>query len=93
MRNLSLTRQCLGLVTRIECSIRPLSGDNGMWTLLFAAGMAGEQPSAIKASLTLHGYHVAEDPQIWCVHLQGQLRKINGERCRNLGDYQFHPET
>jgi hypothetical protein len=49
MRNLSLTRQCLGLVTRIECSIRPLAGDNGMWTLLFAAGMAGEQPSAIKA--------------------------------------------
>lgn len=48
MRNLSLTRQCLGLVTRIECSIRPLAGDNGMWTLLFAAGMAGEQPSAIK---------------------------------------------
>ena len=46
MRNLSLTRQCLGLVTRIECSIRPLAGDNGMWTLLFAAGMAGEQPSA-----------------------------------------------
>jgi len=27
------------------------------------------------------------------VHQQGQLRKINGERCRNLGDYQFHPET
>ncbi len=24
-------------------------GDTGMWTLLFAAGMAGEQPSAIKA--------------------------------------------
>lgn len=112
MRNLSLTRQCLGLVTRIECSIRPLAGDNGMWTLLFAAGMAGEQPSAIKAqgpfhgplvaesvlnaivdSLTMHGYQVADDPQIWCLHLQAQLRRINGERCRNLGDYQFHPET
>jgi len=112
MRNLSLTRQCLGLVTRIECSIRPLAQDNGMWTLLFAAGVAGEQPSAIKAqgpfhgplvaesvlnaivdSLTLHGYQVSEDPQIWCLHLQAQLRRINGERCRNLGDYQFHPET
>ena len=44
MRNLSLTRQCLGLVTRIECSIRPLAGDTGMWTLLFAAGMAGNNP-------------------------------------------------
>ena len=104
MRNLSLTRQCLGLVTRIECSIRPLAGDTGMWTLLFAAGMEGEQPSAIKAqgpfhgplvaesvlnaivdSLTLHGYQVADDPQIWCLHLQAQLRRINGERCRNLG--------
>lgn len=99
---LSLPRQCLGLVTRIECSIRPLAGDNGMWTLLFAAGMAGEQPSAIKAqgpfcgpsvaesildsiveSLTTHGYELADDPQIWCLHLQAQLRQINGERCRH----------
>ena len=99
-RNLCLTRQCLGLVTRIECSIRPLAGETGMWTLLFAAGMAGEQPSAIKAqgpfhgpfvaesiletiveSLTSHGYELADDPQIWCLHLQAQLREINGGRC------------
>lgn len=59
-RNLCLTRQCLGLVTRIECSIRPLAGDTGMWTLLFAAGMAGEQPSAIKAQGPFHGPFVAE---------------------------------
>ncbi|MEN5094652.1 hypothetical protein ABE458_28600 [Pseudomonas protegens] len=110
-RNLCLTRQCLGLVTRIECSVRPLAGDNGMWTLLFAAGMAGEQPSAIKSqgpfcgpvvaesildsiveSLTTHGYQLADDPQIWCLHLQAQLRQINGERGRNAGDFQFHPE-
>jgi len=102
-RNLCLTRQCLGLVTRIECCIRPIAGDNGMWTLLFAAGMAGEQPSAIKAqgpfhgpvvaesilesiveSLTLHGYQLAEDPQIWCLHLQAQLREINVTRGRGL---------
>jgi len=99
-RNLCLTRQCLGLVTRIECSIRPL----------FAAGMAGEQPSAIKSqgpfcgpvvaetildsiveSLTTHGYQLADDPQIWCLHLQAQLRQINGERGRS-GDFQLHPE-
>lgn len=98
-RNLCLTRQCLGLVTRIECSVRPLAGDTGMWTLLFAAGMAGEQPSAIKAqgpfhgpfvaesildtiveSLTMHGYQLADDPQIWSLHLQAQLREINGGR-------------
>lgn len=110
-RSLCLTRQCLGLVTRIECSIRPLAGDNGMWTLLFAAGMAGEQPSAIKAqgpfhgpfvaesvlnaivdSLTLHGYQVSAGPQIWCLHLQAQLRRINGERTHSVGDFQSNPE-
>ena len=103
-RSLCLTRQCLGLVTRIECSIRPLAGDTGMWTLLFAAGMAGEQPSAIKSqgpfpgpfaaesilesivkSLTLHGYELADDPQIWCLHLQAQLRQINGGRGQHAG--------
>ena len=102
-RNLCLTRQCLGLVTRIECSIRPLAGNNGMWTLLFAAGLAGEQPSPIQAqgpfpgpfvadtllesiveSLTRHGHQLADDPQIWCLHVQAQLRQINGGRCQAL---------
>jgi hypothetical protein len=105
-RNLCLTRQCLGLVTRIECAIKPLAGDTGMWTLLFAAGMAGEQPSAIKAqgpfhgpiaaesildtiveSLTLHGYELADDPQIWSLHLQAQLRQINGGRGHSIGTF------
>ncbi|GAB5347064.1 PA4575 family protein [Pseudomonas fluorescens] len=104
-RNLCLTRQCLGLVTRIECSIRPLAGDNGMWTLLFAAGMTGEQPSTIKSqgpfhgpfvaetilqsiveSLTLHGYALADDPQIWCLHLQAHLRQLNGGRGQTFSD-------
>src|SRR5471032_1035685 len=104
-RNLCLTRQCLGLVTRIECSIRPLAGDAGMWTLLFAAGMTGEQPSTVKSqgpihgtyvaqtildsiveSLTLHGYELADDPQIWCLHLQAYLRQLNGGRPQVVGD-------
>lgn len=59
-RSLCLTRQCLGLVTRIECVVRPLSGDTGMWTLLFAAGMSGEQPSALKAQGPFHGPIAAE---------------------------------
>ena len=99
-RNICLTRQCLGLETRIECSIRPLAGNTGMWTLLFAAGLSGEQPTTIKSqgpffgplvaeailesiveSLTLHGYRLADAPQIWCLHVQAQLRQINGERC------------
>lgn len=101
-RSLCLTRQCLGLVTRIECVIRPLSGDAGMWTLLFAAGMSGEQPSALKAqgpfhgpvaaesvldaiaeSLALHGYQTADEIPIWSVHLQGELRRINGVTLQN----------
>lgn len=94
-RNLCLTRQCLGLETRIECSIRPLAGNTGLWALLFAAGLSGEQPTTIKSqgpfvaetilqsiveSLTLHGYRLADTPQIWCLHVQAQLRQINGER-------------
>ncbi len=97
-RSLCLTRQCLGLETRIECVVRPLSGDNGMWTLLFAAGMSGEQPSALKVqgpfqgavaaesvlnaiaeSLTSHGYQTAEQIPIWSLHLQGELRRVNGD--------------
>lgn len=96
-RSLCLTRQCLGLMTRIECVIRPLSGDNGMWTLLFAAGMTGEQPSAIKTqgpfpgptaaesvmmaiveTLTSSGYQPADDIPIWSLHLQSELRRLNG---------------
>ncbi len=100
-RNLCLTRQCFGLATRIECAIRPLAGDNGLWTLLFAAGITGEQPSTVKSegpfagpvvaqdmmesivdNLTLHGYELARDPQIWCLHLQAHLRRLNGRHDR-----------
>jgi hypothetical protein len=59
-RNLCLTRKCLGLVTRIECSIRPLTGETGLWTLLFAAGMTGEQPTALKAQGPFDGPQAAE---------------------------------
>ncbi|MBA1294782.1 hypothetical protein G7025_15605 [Pseudomonas lurida] len=95
-RNLCLTRQYFGLATRIECVIRPLAGDDGLWTVLFAAGMSGEQPSAVKSqgpfrgpveaaklldsiveNLTGQGYKHAEDPPIWCLHLQAHLRSLN----------------
>lgn len=59
-RSLCLTRQCLGLMTRIECVVRPLSGDQGLWTLLCAAGMSGEQPTALKAQGPFHGPVAAE---------------------------------
>ncbi len=58
--SLCLTRQCLGFMTRIECEIRPLAGENGLWTLLCAAGMAGAQPTAIKAQGPFHGSRKAE---------------------------------
>ncbi|AYC34348.1 hypothetical protein D3880_19135 [Pseudomonas cavernae] len=59
-RSLCLSRQCLGLVTRIECVIRPLAGESGLWTLICAAGMADSQPTAIKAQGPFHGPLVAE---------------------------------
>ncbi|WP_447589192.1 PA4575 family protein [Aquipseudomonas campi] len=59
-RSLCLTRQCLGLTTRIECLIRPLAGDRGLWTLLCAAGMSGAQPSAVKAQGPFYGPLQAE---------------------------------
>lgn len=111
-RSLCLTRQCLGLVTRIECVIKPLAGDNGRWTPLCAAGMSGAQPSAIKAqgpfygpsvaegvltaiaeSLVLQGYVECYEPPIWCLHLQAELRRVNGERHSHGGVFQPQPET
>ena len=59
-QTLCLNRQCLGLVTRIECIIRPLSGGNGLWTLLCAAGIDAGQPTAIKAQGPFHGPREAE---------------------------------
>ncbi len=59
-RSLCLTRQCLGLVTRIECVVLPLASGNGLWTLICAAGISGEQPSAVKAQGPFCGPAVAE---------------------------------
>lgn len=111
-RSLCLTRQCLGLTTRIECVIRPLAGERGLWTLLCAAGMSGTQPSAIKAQGPFHGPFVAEavldsiaqclavqgyvecnEPPIWRLHLQAELRRLNRAHCPQLGDCQLHPES
>lgn len=111
-RSLCLTRQCLGLVTRIECVVLPLAGENGLWTLICAAGMSGAQPSVVKAQGPFHGPFVAEgvlegiaeslcaqgyctcsDVPIWRLHIQAELRRLNGDRSRHLGHYQFGPET
>ena len=110
-RNLILTRNCSGIRTRIECAIRPLAGERGLWMLLCAAGMSDAQPSTVKAqgpfhgpcvaeglleaiakSLELQGYEPTDEPAIWCLHLQAELRRLNAGRCCNRGDFQFRPE-
>lgn len=111
-RSLCLTRHCLGLITRIECVIRPLAGENGLWVLICGAGMAASQPSAIKTQGPFHGplaaeevmysiaanlaelgYCQSDEPAIWCLHLQAELRRVNARRGRLAGDYQLRPET
>ncbi len=111
-RTLCLTRECLGMTTRIECVIRPLNGENGLWTLLCAAGVSGAQPSAIKVQgpfhgpfvaegvldsiaecLAVQGYAVCEEPQIWRLHMQGELRKLTRPRRSQAGSYALQPES
>lgn len=59
-QSLCLTRQCLGLETRIECVIRPLADGRGLWTLLCAAGLAGSQPTAVRVQGPFYGPRKAE---------------------------------
>ncbi len=58
-RSFCLTRQCLGLETRIECQIRSLH--SGLWTLLCAAGIADTQPTAVRVQGPFRSLHKAED--------------------------------
>lgn len=110
-RALYLTRQCLGLVTRIECLVAPLASGNGRWTLVCAAGMAGAQPSALQAqgpfhglceaeqvlqaiaaSLAEQGYQPSDEVPIWRLHIQGELRRLNGTHRRANAADQRWPE-
>lgn len=59
-QSLCLSRQCLGLETRIECMLRPLSGGRGLWTLLCAAGLNGSQPTAVRVQGPFYGPRKAE---------------------------------
>ncbi|SHM94545.1 hypothetical protein [Phytopseudomonas punonensis] len=96
-RSLCLTRHYLGVTTRIECTVLPLAGEQGLWTLICIAGMSARQPTAIKAqgpfhgplvvehllddiaeSLAAQGYEPCEEPLIWQLHAQAQLRRLNG---------------
>lgn len=59
-RSLCLTRDCLGVTTRIEFTVLPLAGEQGLWTLICVAGLSARQPSAIKAQGPFHGPLVVE---------------------------------
>lgn len=95
-RSLCLTRDYLGMTTRIECEVLPLAGDRGLWTLICVAGMSARQPSAVKAqgpfhgpsvvetlleeiaeSLASQGYAACDEPPIWRLHAQAELRRLN----------------
>lgn len=60
-RSLCLTREYLGMTTRIECAVLPLAGERGLWTLICVAGMTAKQPSAIKAQGPFHGALMVEE--------------------------------
>ena len=59
--SLCLTRQYLGVITRIECVVRPLAGDQGLWVVLCVAGMDGQQPSVVNAQGPFCGPCVAQE--------------------------------
>ena len=86
-RELILTRQYCGVVTRIECIIRPLAGAQGLWSLVCAAGMDGLQPSEVRAQGPFHGRGAGEDV------LSGIVSRLisQGYRLREgLGIWQLH---
>ena len=49
-------------------------------------------PHVHECAAAQQGYIVADDPPIWQLHLQGELRRLNGERSRHVGNFQFRPE-
>ena len=59
-RDICLIRQCLGLSTRIEIIVRPMPTQQGLWTLVCAAGIHGEQPSSVKAQGPFYGLAEAQ---------------------------------
>ncbi|MVW76891.1 PA4575 family protein [Pseudomonas xionganensis] len=48
--------------------------------------------AGIADSLQLMGYEPCRDVPIWRLHIQAELRRLNGERGRSLGCFQFKPE-
>lgn len=49
--------------------------------------------AAITQHLLLQGYVESDEPSIWSLHMQAELRRLNAEYARQRGDCQFRPET
>ncbi|MOA69543.1 hypothetical protein D3C78_1977980 [compost metagenome] len=47
---------------------------------------------SIAQCLAVQGYNECADPPIWRLHLQAELRRLNGESYPHSRDYQFRPE-
>jgi len=86
-RSLYLTRHCLGLDTRIECLVLPLAGNNGLWTLICAAGTSAAQPSTIKAQGPFHGAFAAESI---LVDIAQNLQAMGYEPCLDVPIWRLH---
>jgi hypothetical protein len=55
-------------------------------------GVAEGLLEAIARSLELQGYTACDQPPIWRLHLQAELRRIRAEGCRQLDGFQFSPD-
>jgi hypothetical protein len=86
-RSLNLTRHCLGLDTRIECVVLPLAGNNGLWTLICAAGMAGAQPSTVNPQGPFRGPFIAESI---LAEIAENLRAMGYEQCTDVPIWRLH---
>lgn len=59
----------------------------------FHGALAAEQVLAdIAESLLGMGYEISSVPPIWHLHIQAELRRLNGERGRRLGCVQLKPD-
>ncbi|WP_188986070.1 PA4575 family protein [Pseudomonas matsuisoli] len=58
--SLCLTRQCIGMETRIECIVRPMAGDQGLWTLICSAGVSGKLPTVTRSQGPFRGSRMAQ---------------------------------
>lgn len=75
-----LQRQFPGITTRVELMLCPLAGAGGLHMLFCAVGMAGLQPSIVRAQGPFHGSASAQ------AHLQALLASLHEQGYRPLAE-------